>query len=171
MCYRDVHVRGIVGTNRIVSWTYLVSRYPKLVKTCDLICFLPDTDNISPNLGRNITTETVKTVENFKIQKIMFTPSSCVGVNMIFWVYYDLDIIFWGVFSFSRSIWQFCGWLLVKSLDSSSINMISQYFMWYRNEFLLNTDDGQSGTKNNNIFVMILYKSPLRFRFIQITPG
>ena len=63
MQYRDVHLRGIVGTDRIVSWTYLVPRYPKLVKTCDLRCFLPDTDNISPNLGRNIDTETVKTVK------------------------------------------------------------------------------------------------------------
>ena len=57
--YRDIHLRGIVGMNLIV----LVPRYPKPVKTCDLMCFIPDPDNISPNLGRNIPVETVKTVK------------------------------------------------------------------------------------------------------------
>ena len=61
----------------------LIPRYPKPVKTCDLMCFIPDTDNISPNLGRNIPVETVKTVkiQNFKIHvnglKILKSKKSC----------------------------------------------------------------------------------------------
>ena len=46
-----------------MNWIVLIPRYPKPVKTFDLMCFISDTDNISPNLGRNIPVETVKTVK------------------------------------------------------------------------------------------------------------
>ena len=44
--YSNVHLIG----NSIVFGI----RRNTQVKTCDLICFIPDTDNISSNLGGNI---------------------------------------------------------------------------------------------------------------------
>ena len=67
--YRDILLIGTLHPNRILSWTYLVPRYTTRVETCKLMCFLPDTDSISPNIWENVGRETVKIL---KIRKFEF---------------------------------------------------------------------------------------------------
>ena len=72
--YRDVLLTKTLHPNRILSWTYLVPRYTTRVETCKLMCFLPDTDSISPNIWENVGRETVKTVKYKKIRR--WTPKT-----------------------------------------------------------------------------------------------